>query len=139
MHAHTHTHTQQRITTTTTTTTTTTSSTTTTKRYILEPLCAGYADEPERNVRLELITAAVKMFLKRAPESQRMLGQLFAKTLGEGDAPAGELDTDVHDRALMFYRLLQASAGWLGGARWGVGGWGCCFVILLLVIMMRCK
>eukprot|EP00750_Incisomonas_marina_P024971 INCI5256.2.p1 GENE.INCI5256.2~~INCI5256.2.p1 ORF type:complete len:687 (+),score=149.39 INCI5256.2:190-2061(+) len=74
--------------------------------YILEPLCAGYNEEPERHVRLELITAAVKLFLKRAPECQPMLGMLFQKALGEGDA-AGELDTDVHDRALMFYRLLQ--------------------------------
>jgi hypothetical protein len=30
----------------------------------------------------------------------------FAQALGEGEAP-GELDTDIHDRALMFYRLLQ--------------------------------
>jgi len=74
--------------------------------YILEPLCAGYNEEPERHVRLELLTAAVKLFLKRAPECQPMLGTLFTKALGEGDA-AGELDTDVHDRALMFYRLLQ--------------------------------
>lgn len=76
--------------------------------YILENLVAGYSEEPDRNVRLELLTAAVKLFLKRAPECQRMLGQLFVQALGEGDSP-GELDTDVHDRALMFYRLLQVN------------------------------
>ena len=74
--------------------------------YILEPLCAGYNEEPERHVRLELLTAGVKMFLKRAPECHKLLGTLFTKALGEGDSP-GEIDTDVHDRALMFYRLLQ--------------------------------
>jgi hypothetical protein len=51
-------------------------------------------------VRLELLAAAMKLFFKRAPEMRGMLG----KALAAGTADANQ---DVHDRAMMYARLLQ--------------------------------
>jgi hypothetical protein len=49
---------------------------------------------------LHLLTAVMKCFFKRPPETQKALGATLA---------AGLADThqDVHDRALFYYRLLQ--------------------------------
>jgi len=69
--------------------------------YILEGLIDDFANEKARVVRLELLTATVKLFFKRAPECQKMLGQVLQAAIDE------ESDTDIHDRALLFYRLLQ--------------------------------
>ena len=49
----------------------------------------------------QLLTATVKLFFKRPPECQKMLGQVLQAAIDE------ESDTDIHDRALLFYRLLQ--------------------------------
>lgn len=69
--------------------------------YMLEPLISTVGDEESVEVRCELLTATVKLFFKRAPEVQKMLGKLFKATL-EGSNSAA-----VHDRALLYYRLLR--------------------------------
>ncbi|KAJ3671027.1 hypothetical protein LUZ60_008453 [Juncus effusus] len=68
--------------------------------YVLESLVENWDDEPAPEVRLHLLTAVMKCFFKRAPETQKALGAALA---------AGLADThqDVHDRALFYYRLLQ--------------------------------
>ena len=75
--------------------------------YMLEPLLQGFAEEEAEEVRLELLTAAMKLFFKRAPEMRAMLGAALAA--GTADA-----NQDVHDRAMMYARLLHhdpAAAG----------------------------
>ncbi|KQK08816.1 beta-adaptin-like protein A [Brachypodium distachyon] len=68
--------------------------------YILESLVDNWDEEQSPEVRLHLLTAVMKCFFKRPPETQKALGATLA---------AGLADThqDVHDRALFYYRLLQ--------------------------------
>ncbi|KAK9817308.1 hypothetical protein WJX72_012438 [[Myrmecia] bisecta] len=67
--------------------------------YLLEPVAANFAAEEVR-VRLALLPAVAKLFFKRPPESHRLLGITLA-------AAAADTNQDVHDRALLYYRLLQ--------------------------------
>ena len=53
----------------------------------------------------------VKLFFKRPPEVQRMLGRLFKACLADG------VNAAVHDRALLYFRLLRASVKVRGGER----------------------
>ncbi|EEE55019.1 hypothetical protein OsJ_02672 [Oryza sativa Japonica Group] len=68
--------------------------------YILESLVENWEEEHSPEVRLHLLTAVMKCFFKRPPETQMALGATLT---------AGLSDThqDVHDRALFYYRLLQ--------------------------------
>ncbi|OEL17302.1 Beta-adaptin-like protein A [Dichanthelium oligosanthes] len=68
--------------------------------YFLESLVENWDEEHSPEVRLHLLTAVMKCFFKRPPETQKALGATLA---------AGLSDThqDVHDRALFYYRLLQ--------------------------------
>lgn len=68
--------------------------------YIIEPLIDEIEEQKSICVRLELLTTAVKLFFRRAPEVQAMLGRLF-KALSEDDS-----SPDVLDRVHMYYRLL---------------------------------
>ncbi|EIE24641.1 Adaptor protein complex beta subunit, partial [Coccomyxa subellipsoidea C-169] len=69
--------------------------------YLLEPLGSSFADEPVP-VRLALLAAVGKLFFKRPPECQRLLGTVLAAAMSDANQ-------DVHDRALLYYRLLQQS------------------------------
>eukprot|EP00428_Durinskia_dybowskii_P013958 CAMPEP_0170223240 /NCGR_PEP_ID=MMETSP0116_2-20130129/11318_1 /TAXON_ID=400756 /ORGANISM="Durinskia baltica, Strain CSIRO CS-38" /LENGTH=834 /DNA_ID=CAMNT_0010473939 /DNA_START=28 /DNA_END=2532 /DNA_ORIENTATION=+ len=71
--------------------------------YLLEPMIDGFVEEQSGSVRLEMLTAALKLFFCRPPEMQRMLGSILEKAI-EGTA-----HPDVRDRALMYYRLLEHS------------------------------
>ena len=53
-------------------------------------------------VRLELLSASLKLFFQRPPEMQAMLGRLFAFLLDSED-----LDPDLSDRTMFYYRLLK--------------------------------
>ena len=53
--------------------------------------------------KLELMTAAMKLFFKRPPEAQKLLGSILNAILD----PEANVDADLHDRALFFYRLLR--------------------------------
>ena len=64
--------------------------------YLLEPVAANFANE-EVEVRLALLPAASKLFFKRPPECQLLLGTVLA-------AAAADSNQDVHDRALLYYR-----------------------------------
>ncbi|CAK9325617.1 unnamed protein product [Citrullus colocynthis] len=68
--------------------------------YILESLVENWDDEPSAEVRLHLLTAVMKCFFKRPPETQKALGAALAVGLAD-------FHQDVHDRALFYYRLLQ--------------------------------
>ncbi|KAJ4959242.1 hypothetical protein NE237_026353 [Protea cynaroides] len=68
--------------------------------YILESLIDNWDDEHSAEVRLHLLTAILKCFFKRPPETQKALGAVLAAGLADSHQ-------DVHDRALFYYRLLQ--------------------------------
>lgn len=71
--------------------------------YLLEPMIDGFLEETSGAVRLEMLTATVKLFFCRPPEMQAMLGKLLQKAICETTHP------DVRDRALFYYRLLEHS------------------------------
>jgi len=73
--------------------------------YVLEPMIDEFNDEPSAAVRLELLSACVKLLLKRPGEMQAMTGRLLEA------AVADTRFTEVHDRAMFYYRLLQHDVG----------------------------
>merc|ERR1719193_145005 len=62
-----------------------------------------FLEEASGPVKLEILTAAVKLFFCRPPEMQRMLGRALEKAI------EGTTHPDVRDRALLYYRLLEQS------------------------------
>ncbi|KAK4338006.1 hypothetical protein RND71_042493 [Anisodus tanguticus] len=68
--------------------------------YVLESLIENWEEELSAEVRLHLLTAVVKCFFRRPPETQKALGAALA-------AGINDFHQDVHDRALLYYRLLQ--------------------------------
>ncbi|XWS70343.1 hypothetical protein CRYUN_Cryun03dG0039900 [Craigia yunnanensis] len=68
--------------------------------YILESLVENWDEEYSAEVRLHLLTAVMKCFFKRPPETQNALGAALA-------AGIADIHQDVHDRALFYYRILQ--------------------------------
>ena len=69
--------------------------------YLLEPLIDAFEEETSQVVRLELLSSATKLFFRRPGEMQHMLGRLLDAAIADASF------TDVHDRALLYYRLLQ--------------------------------
>lgn len=69
--------------------------------YVLEGFIDGVRGELCPAVRMELLTASLKLFLSRPAETQDMLGRLLHHCIEE------EQDRCVRDRALLYYRLLQ--------------------------------
>lgn len=73
-------------------------------------------------VRNELLTATLKLFFKRPPEVQKMLGRLLKACLSAPPSPTDAIaaaaappppsaSASVRDRALLYYRLLKANVG----------------------------
>lgn len=91
--------------------------------YILEELVDAFEDEQDNLVKMELLTATMKLFFKRPPELKNTLAKLLRlaiNTVPSSSAPilpmgssaaAGSasktIHIDVRDRALLYYRLLQ--------------------------------
>jgi AP-4 complex subunit beta-1 len=76
--------------------------------YLLERMINEISDEKCAQIRLQLLTATMKLFFKRPPECQEMLGRLLQHCIDE------ETDMDVHDRALLYYRLLKCGVSHVG-------------------------
>jgi len=72
--------------------------------YLLEGIIADWDATQSAQLRVELLTATVKVFLQRPPETQAMLGRLLKA------AVADAANVDVHDRGLLYYRLLSVDA-----------------------------
>jgi vesicle coat complex subunit len=70
--------------------------------YALEKLIDGYDEIDDASVKQALLTSTVKLFFQRPPEVQRMLGRLLAKATDDVSSQ------DLHDRALLYYRLLRS-------------------------------
>lgn len=71
--------------------------------YLLEPIIDEYDEETSSTVKLHILSAAMKLFFKRPPEMQAMLGRLLAAAVNDTG------NQDVHDRALLYYRLLSTN------------------------------
>ncbi len=69
--------------------------------YLLEGVINDYEEEQSTNMKLHLMTATMKTFFRRAPETQHMLGRLLKVAINDVS------DQDVHDRGLLYYRLLN--------------------------------
>ena len=73
--------------------------------YMLEPLIDRYAEETSAEVKLALLTASCRLFFKRPPELQNMLGRLLDAALEDPSS------SDVRDKALFYFRLLRRDVG----------------------------
>lgn len=71
--------------------------------YIVEQLVDNYDDESSNEVKLQLLNATMKLFFQRPPEVQAMLGRLLRKAVNDTS------NQDLHDRALLCYRLLASN------------------------------
>lgn len=72
--------------------------------YALEKLIDNYDNVVDPIVKHNLLNATMKLFFIRPPEVQRMLGRLLHKATDDVSSQ------DLHDRALLFYRLLKSGA-----------------------------
>ena len=50
--------------------------------YVLEEVVGGVAEESSSEIKLQLLTAVMKMFFKRPPECQETLGRLLEYAVG---------------------------------------------------------
>ena len=62
--------------------------------YLLEPLIDRIASEQSAEVKLQLLTATMKLFFKKPPECQHMLGRLLKFCVGKFNS--------------LFYTILSA-------------------------------
>lgn len=69
--------------------------------YLLERLATSMAEE-DVPVRVALLSACLKLFFKRPPECQKLLGEVLRTGCADGNL-------DVRDRALLYLRLLKHS------------------------------
>ena len=72
--------------------------------YALEKLIDNYDSLGDTIVKHNLLNATMKLFFIRPPEVQRMLGRLLHKATDDVSSQ------DLHDRALLYYRLLRSGA-----------------------------
>ncbi|XP_074781415.1 AP-4 complex subunit beta-1 isoform X2 [Athene noctua] len=70
--------------------------------YVLEDFVENVKSETFPAVKMELLTALVRLFLSRPAECQDTLGRLLYYCIEE------EMDMAVRDRGLFYYRLLQS-------------------------------
>lgn len=68
--------------------------------YIIETFIDSY-DTQASALKNQLLIATLKTFFKRPPETQAMLGRLLNAAVNDSS------HQDVHDRALLYYRLLS--------------------------------
>lgn len=69
--------------------------------YMLERIIDAYDEEVSTDLKLQTLVAAMKMFFQRPPEVQAMLGRVLAAAVNDTS------NQDLHDRALLYYRLLS--------------------------------
>jgi AP-1 complex subunit beta-1 len=69
---------------------------------LLDAFIDGFDDETAL-VQLQLLTATVKLFLKRPNETQEMVQKVLRKATEESDNP------DLRDRGYVYWRLLSAN------------------------------
>ncbi|XP_033102872.1 AP-4 complex subunit beta-1-like [Anneissia japonica] len=70
--------------------------------YLLEDYVEAYDQEHSSQVKVALLTATTKLFFYRPAECQSMLGKLLDSAIATED------DIEVKEKAMLYYRLLQA-------------------------------
>ena len=70
--------------------------------YMIEKIIDSYDNDLSSSMKTQLLIATMKMFFKRPAEVQGMLGRILRFAIND------QSDQDVHDRALLYYRLLTA-------------------------------
>lgn len=70
--------------------------------YIIEHIVEHYDDETSATIKLQVLTASMKLFFQRPPEMQSILGKLFKQAIND------TTNQDLHDRALLYHRLLAS-------------------------------
>ena len=71
--------------------------------YIIESILDGFNPSENLQVAHALLTACVKLFLKRAPEMHHTLANIFKLVFSECE------DADLQDRAGFYYKLLRTN------------------------------
>lgn len=71
---------------------------------LLESFLEGFHDE-NTQVQLQLLTAIVKLFLKRPTETQELVQQVLSLATQDSDNP------DLRDRGFIYWRLLSTDPG----------------------------
>jgi AP-4 complex subunit beta-1 len=69
--------------------------------YMLERIIDAYEEEVSVDIKLQTLVATMKMFFQRPPEVHMMLGRLLQAAVNDTS------NQDLHDRALLYYRLLS--------------------------------
>mmetsp|Transcript_29624 Transcript_29624/g.48881 ORF Transcript_29624/g.48881 Transcript_29624/m.48881 type:complete len:838 (+) Transcript_29624:214-2727(+) len=69
--------------------------------YALENLIDKYDELTDPAIKAALLSSTMKLFFQRPPETQKMLGRLLAKATDDVSSQ------DLHDRGLLYYRMLQ--------------------------------
>lgn len=70
--------------------------------YLLETIGQDLSSETHA-LRIEVLTSLMKLFFKRPPEVQPILASVFSQLINDFS------HADVHDRALLYYRLLRVN------------------------------
>ncbi|KAL7986733.1 hypothetical protein Chor_013016 [Crotalus horridus] len=68
---------------------------------LLESFLEGFHDESTQVVQLQLLTAIVKLFLKKPTETQELVQQVLSLATQDSDNP------DLRDRGYIYWRLLS--------------------------------
>ncbi|OWK53798.1 AP-4 complex subunit beta-1 [Lonchura striata] len=85
--------------------------------YVLEDFVENVKSESFPAVKMELLTALLRLFLARPAECQDMLGRLLYYCIEE------EQDMAVRDRGLFYYRLLQSGVEEPSSIQWALWSW----------------
>eukprot|EP00794_Sanderia_malayensis_P017499 gene17499-19249_t len=69
--------------------------------YLLESITNNLSEDDSAEIKLQLLNAGLKLFFKTPSECQNLLGRIFETLIDD------ELNMDVHDRAMFYYRCLK--------------------------------
>ena len=68
---------------------------------LIEQFCETFLEEPD-SVKLSLLTATVKLYLKKPDESEELIHKVLNLATEQADNP------DIKDRAYIYWRMLSA-------------------------------
>ena len=71
--------------------------------YILERFIEMVREEPSSRIQASLLAASTKLFVKRPPECQELLGRVLEMCVNSDDV-------ELQDRAIVYYQLLKTDA-----------------------------
>ena len=69
---------------------------------LIDSFADGFLEEPDK-VKLQILTAAVKLFLKKPEDGEDVIQRVLKLATEEADNP------DLRDRAYIYWRMLSTS------------------------------